>query len=128
MKLLLDTAPFLWAITGSSNLSDQVSRALADTATQVFLSVASVWEMSIKFGLGKLPLPDDPDRYIPAQRKAAGIQLLEISEEAAGSAHRLPTLHRDPFDRILISQAIGGGMVLATNDAAIRRYPVQTLW
>lgn len=128
MKILLDTHTFLWAITGDDRLSDTVRDAVTDRANEVLLSVASSWEISIKYGLGKLSLPAPPDRYLPLQRSKAGFGLMAINEPEVCQVHQLPAIHRDPFDRLLVAQANCHGMVLATNDTILDRYPVQIFW
>ena len=128
MTLLLDTRAFLWAILDDPKLPARVRDAIADGNNDVRVSVASFWEISIKVGLGKLYLPEAPDLYLPAQRVAAGFAVLKIGAAEVCMVHRLPAIHRDPFDRILIAQANCYGMVIATNDLTIRKYPVRTLW
>ena len=128
MKLLLDTHTFLWAIIDDPSLSLVTRDAIADPANEVYVSTASFWEIAIKYGLGKLPLPDEPDRYLPAQRTAAGFDLLTIGEAEVCQVHRLPAIHRDPFDRLLVAQANCYGLVIATDDAVVQRYPVRTIW
>jgi PIN domain nuclease of toxin-antitoxin system len=128
VKLLLDTCTFLWSIEGGAALSDEVRRALADPSNAVHLSSVSAWEIGVKHALGRLPLPEPPERYVPAQRRVRGIDPLPLDEEAALCLHRLPDLHRDPFDRMLICQALTGGLTLVTPDPEISRYPVPTLW
>ena len=128
MKFLLDTSTFLWVITGSSRLSPDVRAALTAHGARAYVSSASMWEISIKYRLGKLALPDEPDLYLPKRRTDSNIDLLEIGEAEVCQVHRLPTIHRDPFDRLLIVQANCHGLVLATNDPIIRRYPVRTFW
>lgn len=128
MNLLLDTHVFLWVIHTPDQVSEDVLRILADVQHQIWLSVASLWEISIKYGQGKLRLPEEPDRYLVRQRERAHIASLPISEAAVTHVHRLPPIHRDPFDRLLIGQAICAGMTIATADADIRRYPVPTIW
>lgn len=128
MSVLLDTATFLWAIAEEKRLSLKVRSLLLDPDVRVFLSSVSAWEISIKYGLGKLALPEPPERYIPKQREAAGFESLELSEAAATQTHKLPSLHRDPFDRMLISQAIDSRLSLATCDEMIARYPVSLVW
>jgi PIN domain nuclease of toxin-antitoxin system len=128
VKLLLDTHAFLWSIIDDPALSATVRREIEKTSNEVFVSVASFWEVSIKYGLGKMPLPDTPDRYLPAQRTAAGIDLLSIGEPEVCLVHSLPMHHRDPFDRLVVAQANCYGLVIATNDPLIQRYPVRTLW
>lgn len=122
------SATFLWAISDEERLGVEARREILEPDNEVFLSAASGWEISIKFGLGKLPLPEDPARYVPRQREAAGFVALPIDEDSALQMHRLPPHHRDPFDRILVSQALTGGLVLATNDPFVQAYPVRTVW
>lgn len=128
MRLLLDTVAFLWIIGDSRDLSAGARRAFANPDNEVFLSAASAWEIAVKHRAGRLPLPQHPDVFVPAQRAAHGIERLDISEEAALHVARLPDLHRDPFDRMLVAQALLEGLVLLTPDEAIRNYPVRTLW
>jgi PIN domain nuclease of toxin-antitoxin system len=128
MDLLLDTCTFLWALWDDPELSPRARELITDPGNEVLLSAASCWEISIKHGLGKLPLPDDPARLIPEQRRRHGIGFLPLSEAEALQVHRLPSLHRDPFDRILVSQAIIDGLTILTPDPDIAAYPVQTAW
>jgi len=128
MRLLLDTCTFLWIAGGAKELSARAREAFADPANEVFLSAASAWEIAVKHRLGKLPLPQAPDEFVPAQRAAHGIEPLAVGEESALHVAKLPDLHRDPFDRMLVAQALVGGLVLVTPDDPIRQYPVRTLW
>lgn len=128
MRLLLDTCTFLWVLAGSDRLSPAARAAFTDPTNEVYLSAASVWEIVVKHRLGRLPLPAPPDRFVPAQRVAHGIEPLAIQEEAALHIARLPDLHRDPFDRMLVAQALVGGLTVVTPDETIRQYAVHTLW
>ncbi len=128
MKILLDTHAFLWAITDDPNLSATVRQAVLRATNHVFVSVVSSWEASIKYGLGKLRLPQPPNRYLSTQRSQAGFDLLVIDEPEVCQVHLLPMIHRDPFDRLLVAQANCHGMTLATNDPIFAQYPVQTIW
>ncbi len=128
MRLLLDTCTFLWIVGGAPELSVRARQAFADPANDVYLSAASAWEIVVKHRLGRLPLPETPDRFVPRARDAHGIDRLDIDEAAALHVARLPDLHRDPFDRILVAQALLGGLVLVTPDEALRQYPAPTLW
>ena len=128
MRLLLDTCTFLWVVGGSPELSARARQAFADPGNEAYLSAASAWEIAVKHRLGRLPLPETPDRFVPRAREAHGIDRLDIDEAAALHVARLPDLHRDPFDRILVAQALLGGMVLLTPDEALRQYPAPTLW
>jgi PIN domain nuclease of toxin-antitoxin system len=128
VKVLLDTCTFLWLVEGDSALSGQARQAIVDPENEVFLSSASAWEIVIKHGLGRLELVDSPEVYVPRQRTLHRIDTLPIQESAILQIGKLPALHRDPFDRILVAQSIVHGCILATPDPLIRRYPVQFLW
>lgn len=128
MRLLLDTCVFLWIAGDAQELSAEAREAFADPGNEVFLSAASAWEIAVKNRLGRLPLPEPPDRFVPRVREAHGITRLDIPEEAALHVARLPDLHRDPFDRILVAQALLGGLHLVTPDEALRQYAVPTIW
>lgn len=128
MNLLLDTCTFLWLAEGDGRLSERCKASFQSPSSQVFLSAASGWEISLKVTLKKLALRLTPQEYIPRMRELHQIESLAISEEDAVQAGRLPLLHRDPFDRLLVAQALGQGLVLVTPDALIAQYPVRTLW
>lgn len=128
MRILLDTGTFLWAVTDAPDLSDNARELIADPGNEVYLSAVSAWKIPVKNALGKLPLPDLPAIYTPAQRKRHGIETLHLDEEAALHLNRLPVLHKDPFDRMLVCQAITQGLVILTPDRLIAQYPVRTIW
>lgn len=128
MKLLLDTCTFLWLVTDAPRLSQQARSLIIDPENDVLLSSVSTWEIAVKHGLGRLPFPDDPERYVTKLRQDHAIAVLPLDEESTLYLRRLPELHRDPFDRMLVSQAIVQGMVLLTPDRDITQYPVRTLW
>jgi PIN domain nuclease of toxin-antitoxin system len=128
MKLLLDTCTFLWTISGAPHLSTRARDLFADPANDVVMSTASTWEIAVKNALGRLPLPLPIDQYIPLQRQRHGIDSLPIDEESALHVARLPVLHRDPFDRMLVAQAMVHGLVILTPDPLISQYPVRTAW
>jgi PIN domain nuclease of toxin-antitoxin system len=127
MRLLLDTHIFLWYISADSQLPVSFRDTIRDPANEVYLSVASVWEAVIKYHLGKLPLPEAPAEYLPRQREAHQIATLPIEEAAFAHLAALPPLHRDPFDRMMIAQALQHGLTLVTVDEAVRAYPVPWL-
>ena len=128
MKILLDTCAFLWIITDAPELSDSARILFVDPANEVYLSAVSAWEIALKHALGRLPLPEPPERFIPSRRKQHGIDTLPLEEEAALHLTRLPPYHQDPFDRMLICQAVVHGMVLLTPDEMILQYSVRTTW
>jgi len=127
MRLLLDTHIFLWYISADPQLPTVYVDAIRDPANEVYLSVASVWEAVIKYALGKLPLPEAPAEYLPRQREAHRIATLPIEERALAHLAGLPPLHRDPFDRILVAQALQHGLTVVTVDDAVRAYAVPLL-
>jgi len=128
MKLLLDTCTFLWALTGDPPLPPRVANLVRNPDNEIFLSAASAWEIAIKYAAGKLTLPEHPERFVPAMRGERGFTALAVDEESALHASRLPALHRDPFDRLLVSQAIVHGLIILTPDPLVARYPARTMW
>lgn len=127
MKILLDTHIFLWFISGDAQLSTDVRDAIRDPDNEVYLSAVSVWEAIVKYQLGKLPLPEHPETYLPKQRELHQIVSLSLDESSVAQLAKLPPLHRDPFDRMLICQALENGLTIATVDAAIRAYSVSVM-
>ena len=119
MRLLLDTHVFLWWCADDPRLTGRERAAIGSAANDVFLSAASVWEMAIKQGLGRLEIPE------PASAAAArlGIEALPVTFEHAEATLELPPLHRDPFDRLLVAQAGTEGLTLLTHDPLLRAYP-----
>src|SRR5689334_22126086 len=117
MKLLLDTHVFLWIFIEPQRFSSKAQLFLEDTVSnQFFLSDASAWEASIKFGRGKLNLPDRPELFFPDRIRRAGYHHLKIDLGHVTKVHYLPDLHGDPFDRLLISQASVENMTIITDD------------
>lgn len=116
MKLLIDTCTFLWIASDSPRLSKKAAAAFLDRNNERYLSSASAWEIGIKYAVGRLPLPERPDVFVPRVREASGIASLAIDEESALHAGKLPGLHSDPFDRMLVAQAIVHGMTILTPD------------
>ena len=128
MRILLDTCTFLWIAAQAERLSDTALALFRDPANEVFLSSASAWEIVVKSTLGRLHLPEPPDAYVPRLRGRHQIRPLPLDEASALHLLRLPALHRDPFDRMLVCQAIVHGMTLLTPDVAITQYPANTKW
>ena len=128
MRLLLDTATFLWAVLDSPRLSPQARELLVDPGNEPFLSVVSSWEIAVKYSAGRLPLPESPELFLAQERQRLGVAVLPLEEEAALYTARLPRLHLDPFDRMLICQAIVHGLTVLTPDEAISQYPIRVLW
>ena len=128
MKLLLDTHIFLWFISGDQKLPIHLQNSIRDLNNDVYLSCISVWEATVKYQLGKLPLPESPEIYLPKQRRQHLISSLNLDEESVAQLLKLPLLHRDPFDRILICQALQYNLTIVTVDPAIGSYSVSVLY
>jgi PIN domain nuclease of toxin-antitoxin system len=128
VDLLLDTCTFLWIASADPSLSPTAIQLFKDPGNTVYLSAVSTWEIAVKHALKKLPLPGAPERFIPAQRKLLHIEPLPLDEESTLHLGRLPKLHKDPFDRMLVCQAIARGLPILTPDPDIQRYPVRTIW
>lgn len=127
MRALLDTHTFLWAIADDKRLSRRAQKIFTGP-NDLWVSVASVWEISIKVQAGKLPLPDPPGPYIVKQLGENRIGILPIDLRHVLRVETLPGYHRDPFDRMLISQSIEEKLPLVTADPLFERYPVEILW
>ena len=128
MRALLDTNAFLWALDDNSQLSQKAQRFMSNGENDLFLSSASAWEIVIKSSLGKLELPHDPEKFIEEQMHLCGIDSLPISIRHALTVARLPDIHKDPFDRMLIAQAIAENISIITPDKKIHLYDVHIIW
>lgn len=128
MKILLDTCTFLWIIERSAKLSKHAIRIFREPENQIYLSTVSSWEIMLKASLGKIRFADDAGRFLRDQREMHGILSLPLQETATSFLSRLPQHHRDPFDRMLICQALCDGLTLLTPDREILQYPVPVEW
>ncbi len=124
MKILLDTHIFLWFITNNKRLANKYYDAISNRDNEIYLSVVSVWEAMIKYQLGKLPLPESPEIYLPQQRERHFISSLFIVENTITQLAKLPPLHNDPFDRLLLCQSLEHDLIIMTEDKAILSYPM----
>jgi PIN domain nuclease of toxin-antitoxin system len=122
VKLLLDTQSWLWWFAQPERLSEEAITHIADETNELWFSVASVWEIGIKVAIGKLPLPEPPDKYISSRMGRLDVRSLEITAIHALRAAALPLHHRDPFDRMLIAQAQLEEMTIVTADAVFKQY------
>ncbi|MEG4391791.1 MULTISPECIES: type II toxin-antitoxin system VapC family toxin [unclassified Microcoleus] len=125
-RLLLDTHALIWFVSNDPNLPVS-TRDKIESADDVFLSIASLWEMAIKLNIGKLPLQGNFEDIEP-QLIAAGITILPVTFADTVQFRYLPLHHRDPFDRILVAQAINHSLVLVSRDVAFDAYDLQRLW
>jgi len=128
MNLLLDTHTFIWWDSEPARLSPRVLALCQDRANTVLLSVASVWEMQIKFQLGKLKLDLSLAEMIESQERINNIQVLPITLAHVLALQNLATHHKDPFDRLLIAQANIEGAVLVSGDSILAKYAVKLFW
>jgi len=128
MKILLDTHAFLWWISDDPRLGKAARERIADHRNEVFLSVASTWELAIKVNLGRLAVSGNFETWLLSQLAGNRFEVLPILLPHVLALTRLPPHHKDPFDRILIAQAIGETMTFLTADAHIAQYPVEVVW
>jgi len=128
MQLLLDTHTVLWWFLGDASLSPTARAAVADSDNETFVSAASAWEIATKYRTGKLPRAAFLATDFTAITVSQGFGELPISIRHGQLAGSLPGIHKDPFDRMLIAQAMTSGMMLVSNDAIFRRYDVALLW
>ncbi len=128
MKVLLDTCAFLWITTDDAQLSESSRQIFKNPNNEIFLSSVSAWEIIVKNGIGKLPLPSLADEFIASQRIKHEIDSLPLTEKAVFHLNKLPNHHKDPFDRMLICQAIEHDLTILTSDSLIVQYPVNTVW
>ena len=127
MRLLLDTHVWLWWLSEPERLPVTIHGALEDGGNELFLSVVSSWEIAIKYALGKLALPESPAAFVEARLLRDGLSTLSIEHRHALAVAELPFHHHDPFDRLLIAQAQGESMPLATVDPKMEAYDVELL-
>jgi PIN domain nuclease of toxin-antitoxin system len=128
VRLLLDTCTFLWIAEDSPRLSGRAADLCSDPQNSVYLSAVTAWEIAVKYELGKLGLPSRPSVFVPEARTRLGFTQLPLSESVALSLERLPKLHSDPSDRLLVCQAQIANLTIVTPDPRIRRYRVATAW
>ena len=128
MRLLLDTHTLLWWLAGDQALSDAAREAIADPDNEVFVSTASAWEIATKYQLGRLSGAALITADIAGAVASQGFTELPISIRDGQAAGGLPAIHKDPFDRMLIAQAVTAGMVIVSSEALFNAYAVPRLW
>ena len=128
MRILLDTQVWLWTLIDPDRLGRAARDLFEDHRQPLYLSAASSWEIAIKVALGRLELPEPPERYVPARMAAQGVSSVAVEHVHALRVASLPQLHGDPFDRVLIAQAQVEKMAILTADAAFSRYDVEVVW
>ena len=128
MRLLLDTHALLWWISDDDRLSARARALVGDGANEVFVSAVSAWEIVVKAGIGRLEVPEPVDRFVVSQLEANTFHPLAITMRHALGLASLPDVHRDPFDRMLASQALLDDLILVSGDRVFAGYPVATEW
>ena len=127
MRLLVDTQCFLWMQAAPDRFGPASLELLRNADTEVLLSAASAWEIAIKYALGKLPLPERPQVYVPSRMQTSGTTGLAVVHAHALRVAALPMHHRDPFDRLIVAQAQLEGVPVLTSDHAFDGYDVEVL-
>ena len=128
MKYLLDTMVWLWSVGPSKTIGTAGLEILASREEEIYLSAASAWEIAIKTRLGKFQLPEPPGRYVPKRLIDQDIRSLPINQDHSLKVYDLPLHHSDPFDRIIIAQAIVEKMVVLTSDRVFEKYAIDVVW
>jgi len=127
VRILLDTQAWLWMQASPDRLSVEAHDLTTDPQSELLLSAASSWEIAIKYALGRLPLPLPPRRYVPDRLESSGVNPLPIAHAHALQVAELPAHHRDPFDRLLIAQALLEDLTILTSDRSFESYEVRLL-
>ena len=128
MNYILDTHAFLWFILEDNQLSENAGAIVRSRDNEIYLSAASAWEISIKTGLGRLSIQDELEHFLIDQLSLNGILPMPISLSHAAYTSKLPQIHKDPFDRILIAQSVIEEMSLISRDGTMRKYDVEVVW
>jgi PIN domain nuclease of toxin-antitoxin system len=132
MKYLLDTHSFLWVLFDDEKLSEKVKEIVREPENEIYTSVITYWEISLKYSIGKLELEGISPDELPIKAKEIGIETLEVSEEETASFYKLPKIkHKDPFDRLIIWQAIKRNIVLISKDEEMdnyKKFGLNLLW
>ena len=128
MKVLIDTHVFLWILVSPKKLSSRARSIIESGDNHVLLSTASLWEIAIKEQVGKLSLPNPPERYLRRRIAESDIEMLPVSAQHALRLFSLPVHHKDPFDRIIVAQSQEEDIAIITADAVMRRYEIEVIW
>ena len=128
MKYLLDTAVWLWSLNSPELIGDEGREIIERGEEEIYLSAVTSWEISIKMRLGKLDFSGPPAHHVPQFMAKQSLRPLSVTHSHAAKVYDLPPHHRDPFDRMLIAQAMVEDMVILTSDRSFKKYPVRLLW
>jgi PIN domain nuclease of toxin-antitoxin system len=128
MRVLLDSHTILWADADDERLPEAVRSLIEDPRTRLILSVATTWELTLKSLAGRLRLPEPPAVYFEGLVRDARVELLPIEQRHVATLTELPAIHDDPFDRMLVAQALADDLDLVSGDQHMRGYPIRTIW
>ncbi len=128
MKAILDTHVFLWWVLDNPKLSRTAQDFIVNPDNSIYLSAVSGWEMAIKWRIGKLTLPAQPDTFVKQQLEINNFNSLPIQMAHGLYVHELPEIHKDPFDRLLIAQSKIENLLLISADSVFQKYSVSLLW
>jgi PIN domain nuclease of toxin-antitoxin system len=128
MKYLLDTMVWLWSVGSSEIIGDAGLEILSSGDEEIYFSAASSWEIAIKTKLEKFRLPEEPVSYVPKRLTEQGIRSLPVTQSHGLKVYDLPSHHHDPFDRLIIAQAIFEELTILTSDRIFAKYPVDVIW
>jgi PIN domain nuclease of toxin-antitoxin system len=128
MTLLLDTCTFIWLCSDPDKLSGPAAKILDDPANERAVSMASVWEIALKYHSGKLPLPEQPEDWLEAQVKFQAVEVLPLQRETLYRAAALPPVHKDPFDRVIAADALQRNLRVVSPDKPFELYRCKVVW
>lgn len=128
MNVLLDSCTFIWLCSSPASLSPAATRVIEEAETQLWLSIASAWEISLKVRSGKIVLPEKLWSWMTGRLAYWQIELLDVNLEAVCRSSELPDIHKDPFDRLLVAQSIIHQLAILTPDPLVQRHPAKTVW
>jgi len=128
VRILLDSHTLVWDVIGDERLPEGVRELVDDPRTRIVLSVATIWELTLKALGGRLRLPEPPAAFFEALVGDVRFEVLPIEQRHVRALAELPDIHDDPFDRMLVAQALLEDLDLVTGDERIRSYPVRTIW
>jgi PIN domain nuclease of toxin-antitoxin system len=127
VRILLDTQAWLWMLGAPERLNEEATQLVGDTTNDLLLSSASSWEIAIKWSLGKLELPEPPEDFVPGRLRSSGVTAIPIEHSHALRVTSLEPHHRDPFDRLLIAQALVENVPILTADPVFADYPIDRI-
>lgn len=128
MKFLADTCTFVWFLMDHPALPGPVKAKICDPGNEIYLSVVSIWEIMLKRKMGQITFASAVSEYVEREKAKNSLRILFLNDTSIYHLNKLATIHKDPFDRMLICQSMEHGLTLLTPDPAIRRYPIKTLW